>query len=46
MDPSGFSSARDTIPQTPYSPADEDNLIIDLRRVDLFVCNFSFNRSL
>jgi vacuolar protein sorting-associated protein 13D len=31
MDPSGFSSARDTIPQTPYSPADEDNLIIDLR---------------
>jgi hypothetical protein len=42
MDPSGFSSARDTIPQTPYSPADEDNLIIDLRRVDSFVCNFSF----
>ncbi|KAJ3643178.1 hypothetical protein Zmor_025903 [Zophobas morio] len=31
MEASGFSSARDTIPQTPYSPEDEDNLIIDLR---------------
>lgn len=31
MDPSGFSSARDTVPQTPYSPADDDNFVIDLK---------------
>ncbi|KAB0794994.1 hypothetical protein PPYR_11833 [Photinus pyralis] len=28
---SGSSSVRDTIPQTPYSPADEDNFMIDMR---------------
>nr|XP_015839049.1 PREDICTED: vacuolar protein sorting-associated protein 13D isoform X1 [Tribolium castaneum] len=31
MDPSGYSSARDTVPQTPYSPDDDDNFFIDLR---------------
>ncbi|KAK5644974.1 hypothetical protein RI129_006274 [Pyrocoelia pectoralis] len=28
---SGYSSARDTIPHTPYSPADDDNFMIDMR---------------
>lgn len=31
MEPSGYTSARDTIPQTPYSPSDDDdNFVIDL----------------
>ncbi|CAH1990127.1 unnamed protein product [Acanthoscelides obtectus] len=29
-DASGYASARDTVPQTPYSPADDDDFIIDL----------------
>ncbi|XP_044753631.1 vacuolar protein sorting-associated protein 13D [Coccinella septempunctata] len=28
---SGFSSARDTIPQTPYSPEDSDDFVIDIK---------------
>ncbi|XP_045474860.1 vacuolar protein sorting-associated protein 13D isoform X2 [Harmonia axyridis] len=28
---SGFSSARDTIPQTPYSPDDTDDIVIDIK---------------
>ncbi|KAJ8920133.1 hypothetical protein NQ315_011790 [Exocentrus adspersus] len=28
---SGYASARDTVPQTPYSPADDDEFIIDLK---------------
>lgn len=30
-EPSGYASARDTIPQTPYSPADDEDFIIDLK---------------
>ncbi|KAJ8964860.1 hypothetical protein NQ314_004578 [Rhamnusium bicolor] len=30
-EPSGYTSAKDTIPQTPYSPADDDDFIIDLK---------------
>lgn len=29
-EPSGFVSARDTIPQTPYSPVDDDDFVIDV----------------
>lgn len=28
---SGYASAKDTVPQTPYSPADEDEFVIDLK---------------
>lgn len=28
---SGYASARDTVPQTPYSPADDDEFTIDLK---------------
>lgn len=28
---SGYNSARDTLPQTPYSPADDDDFSIDLK---------------
>lgn len=31
MDPSGYSSARDSVPQTPYSPDEDDNFFIDLK---------------
>ncbi|CAH0555796.1 unnamed protein product [Brassicogethes aeneus] len=30
MENSGYCSARDTVPQTPYSPNDEDDFIIDI----------------
>lgn len=28
---SGYSSGRDTIPHTPYSPVDDDSLVIDMK---------------
>lgn len=31
VDASGYCSARETIPQTPYSPADDDDFIIDIK---------------
>ncbi|KAJ8974056.1 hypothetical protein NQ317_002302 [Molorchus minor] len=30
-EPSGYTSARDTMPQTPYSPADDGDFMIDLK---------------